>query len=419
MKTFFSTKDRKIDNLLRSHISERRGSEPRCGEFDPDLANSYIEQLLTPAENARFESHIAGCHPCRKSVVTLARLADPIPVASSHLIASAERQGRVAGFKGLLTTLATPRMALTATAVMVLAISIPLALSRRDGSTDRAMQASSETAIAEGQERSNNEAPVNSSSADLEGNIASTDTSQPASAERQASRVAQGTVAEAGQPAPLAPPETQLIEARNVSESKDEVVAGAPAGVQMDGEQPPAPAPPQTAKKQEELPRIDSAQALQVPQKDKDSTYLSLIQPGRTTGEQKRETDATIRPDAAAPPPESVASERADRRGIASPTPGNALRDVNTARSSRARDLPGRKVAGKRFYLMKDIWTDKDYNPSKERPEVTIIRDSDIYNEMLTKNNGLRLFFTNFAKDERVIVVYKGTVYKLIPQENK
>ena len=75
MKMFRKTEDRTIDNLLRARRSEEIAAEPFCKEFDPDLANMYIEHCLTPAERAGYERHISLCAPCRKATVALARLA--------------------------------------------------------------------------------------------------------------------------------------------------------------------------------------------------------------------------------------------------------------------------------------------------------------------------------------------------------
>jgi hypothetical protein len=78
-----------------------------------------------------------------------------------------------------------------------------------------------------------------------------------------------------------------------------------------------------------------------------------------------------------------------------------------------------RKIGSKKFWLSKDTWTDKDYNPNKELPVVTVERDSDIYKEMLTKRSGLKLYLLGFGEGERAIFVYKGTVYRLIPQQSR
>jgi len=49
---------------------------------------------------------------------------------------------------------------------------------------------------------------------------------------------------------------------------------------------------------------------------------------------------------------------------------------------------------------------------------VTVVRDSDVYKELLEKNNKLRAFFKGFNETERAIIVFKNTVYTLIPQSD-
>ena len=75
-----------------------------------------------------------------------------------------------------------------------------------------------------------------------------------------------------------------------------------------------------------------------------------------------------------------------------------------------------RKFSGKKFLFLDGAWTDKDFDPNKDLPIVTIIRDSNVYSEVLNKRPGLKPFLTGFHASERAIIVYKGTVYKLIPQ---
>jgi hypothetical protein len=85
--------------------------------------------------------------------------------------------------------------------------------------------------------------------------------------------------------------------------------------------------------------------------------------------------------------------------------------------NAKANPPPRKETKGKTFWLRDDIWTDKDYNPIKELPVITLVRDSDVYREVLAKRGGLKPFFQLFSGNDRAIVVYKGTVYKIIPQD--
>ena len=96
-----------------------------------------------------------------------------------------------------------------------------------------------------------------------------------------------------------------------------------------------------------------------------------------------------------------------------------ALLESDSARVDRARS-PQKKIGKKTFLLSKGIWTDEDYDPTKDMPIVTVVRASDVYREMLEKKNKLSSFLTSFAEGDRAIIVYKSTVYKLIPHpDNK
>ena len=66
--------------------------------------------------------------------------------------------------------------------------------------------------------------------------------------------------------------------------------------------------------------------------------------------------------------------------------------------------------------LLDDVWTDRDYDPDKNQPVVNLVRDSNVYKEVLGKQAGLKAYLDAFREGERAIIVYKGKVYKLIPQ---
>ena len=91
-----------------------------------------------------------------------------------------------------------------------------------------------------------------------------------------------------------------------------------------------------------------------------------------------------------------------------------ALRDSSAPESVRPTE---RRIGNKRFSLKDDTWTDKTFDPDKDLPVVTIIHSSNVYNELLARQAGLKQYLEPFAEAERAIIVYKGTVYKLIPQQ--
>ena len=91
-----------------------------------------------------------------------------------------------------------------------------------------------------------------------------------------------------------------------------------------------------------------------------------------------------------------------------------SLRDTNVGTESVRAEQ--KEFKGKKFSFRDGAWTDKDFDPNKDLPVVTIIRDSNTYKELISKRAGLRSIMERFTPAERAIIVYKGTVYKLIPQ---
>jgi hypothetical protein len=210
------------------------------------------------------------------------------------------------------------------------------------------------------------------------------------------------------------PPQTQKVEAKSESQGQTEAERAATAS-QIAAQQPTAPPAPSAS----ELARIDTKDTLRLPDQDKESAHTT-IKPGSVGSEaariEQREKTATITPqDTVAPPSESSGADPRARRSITQGAPGNSLRERRSSESARSRNTPERSVVGKRFRYLNGVWTDKDYHPDKEMPVVTILRDSDVYKDLLAKRSGLKPYFTNFAEGDRVIVVYKGTVYKLVP----
>ena len=110
-----------------------------------------------------------------------------------------------------------------------------------------------------------------------------------------------------------------------------------------------------------------------------------------------------------APPPAPRA------KALKPPVGKLGLRDNATSESVR----PAERRFHNKWFLWKDgAWTDKKFDPDKGLPVVTIIRASNVYNEVLNKHAGLKRYLDVLPETERAIIVYEGTVYKLIPQQN-
>ena len=57
MKQLWKSEDRAMDRLLRGHMSQQSSPKESCKQFDPDLANAFIEKSLTPTEREGFQQH--------------------------------------------------------------------------------------------------------------------------------------------------------------------------------------------------------------------------------------------------------------------------------------------------------------------------------------------------------------------------
>ena len=165
-----------------------------------------------------------------------------------------------------------------------------------------------------------------------------------------------------------------------------------------------------------QVAKIESDQSRQQqPEKEKDSAQQASDTKAARSDAESAEKERARRAEEIAPPPAPTSSSivSGDRAGLKRPQGKLALRDSGPAESVRVYE---RKLSGKKFLFKDGAWTDKDYDPDKDLPVVTIIRDSNVYKEVLGKRSGLKPFLTGFSASDRAIIVYKGTVYKLIPQ---
>lgn len=392
MKQSGKIKDRAIGNLLRTQISKPSNPHQACKEFDPDLANAYVERKMTGPSRAGYETHLSECTPCRQSVVALARLAAaeraPISaqVVSGHL-------SWLAPLKALVRGLSAPQWAMAAVAVVVFAISLPLFLSRNQ--TDRALIAPNATETSAGetaQAEPHQVSPAAKVSPEKSASLKSDDakpTSKPESngllavnkerEDRAASAELKKTTPEI---APQAIDETQRkTETAAVPQASAPSAAGTQAKLDSD--------------RVREQQGKDAAQPKQSPAEEQDADK-----------EKSRRAESAAAP----PPPPAPSSSRlkssVGRLGLRESS-GEAVR-------SRSNYL---ELRGKKFFLIDGTWTDKDYSSEKDLPTITLVRDSNVYKELLAKRASLKPYLSYFTGNERAIIVYKGTVYKLIPQQ--
>ena len=406
MKSSGQTKDGAIDNLLRAYVSRPSNPHQVCPDFDPDLANAYIERGLTGSSRTRYEQHLSECGPCRKSVVALMRLAEansPAAISAVRVPVSATPSW-LDGVRRMLGALAQPRWAMAATAIIVAAISLPLILSRNDTGESTSPVAEQVAGTLDSREA---DRAAQAKSAEPAAPAAFVSTRQRENGAEKAQLLAKN------QPVPTAA--TDAAAGADLSKKAEERSAAEPTDeAKRKSESQVAAAPPASgAVPGAQVARGDSDQNRQQQQtKDTGQQQASEKQTVARAPEERAKERNERAEDVAAPPAPRASSE-ADRARSGFRRAGKlALRDSN----AEAVKPEERKFSGKTFLFRDGAWTDKGFDPNKDLPTVTIIRDSNVYSEVLNKRPGLKPFLTGFHASERAIIVYKGTVYKLIPQ---
>jgi hypothetical protein len=415
MKPFDKSKDGVIDTLLRGYVSLPK-PEKACSEFDPDLVNAYIECRLTAGSRARYEVHLSECVACRKGVAVLVRLYDADNPAAALPAGAKDRPSWFSGARRVFGVLSRPQWAMALAGAIVLAISLPVLLSRNTPrSGDRAANSIGALPIPNDGPRSPDQpvatSPATSPKPESPNSSISTATPSKPGEKREIDAVATrsagavptgGAAGGAGATAEQSP----KAEAKSVSQTGDEVQAKsrgqlAPQTPAQAGAAPGS----QVAKKESEdrqaQPEKDSAQQSADSKQDR--------------ADEPRDREKVARAEEAAPPPASNAEAVRGRAGPKRSSAKLALRDSATTEAVRPLE-PQKKIGNKKFFFKDNTWTDKDFDPSKDLPVVTIIRDSNVYKEELAKRTGLKPYVERFTGTERAIIVYKGTVYKLIPQ---
>ncbi|MBC7930707.1 MAG: hypothetical protein H7Z38_09130, partial [Rubrivivax sp.] len=115
----------------------------------------------------------------------------------------------------------------------------------------------------------------------------------------------------------------------------------------------------------------------------------------------------------APPPPSPVMKEDAKAK-----TGAVAVRESKRARAQQdivrvESDAPStvvRKVGDKTFYLREGVWTDSEFKQEAKLPETALEFGGEEYFALLKREPQLARFF---ALGERVVVVYKGRIYRV------
>src|SRR6266404_1621688 len=392
------TPDGSIDSLLRAYVS--RPGNRECSEFDADLANAYIERNLIPASRSRYEQHLSECAPCRKNVVALSRLVEP----EKRPVISARAAGRPVGSRVFGVT-SWARWATAAAAVIVLAISLPLLLTRNGRVAQDASQAALESQAADSTQAGNS--PEKSLAANIKQPTMSAPESQKPSEKRPVDALS----------ANGATPSQQSTGAggdRVASNSKLEAKTEPRPAEQAPGAAGLQPGSEVAAGKAQQEKRADQDGSVSARQQQpsKDAAVGDTKASADEQDKENARAKTLAAESAATPPPPAAPGGKAGKMKRSS-----AIRALRESASAEAVRPTEKKLGNKKFSLKDDTWTDKDFDPDKDLPIVTVIRDSNVYNELLAKQVGLKPYLGGFPPAERAIIVYKGTVYKLIPQQ--
>jgi hypothetical protein len=410
-KPLWENEDHLTRQLLRAYLEQRSEVVSSCKEFDPDLANAYIEHALTASERMRYEQHIADCDHCRRATAKLEQMASlerdliPEPDGASWLRSPLRLP------RAFITLLLGEPQRLVAVMVVV-AFAIGLLLFSRNRSFDQA-DSYLVNQVSRSQEQELEIKPKS------DANIISSPATKRAAVSSKPMRVAAK---------PIRPTETkelaldrQVAEVSNGSKQAAATPTQVVVGQATRAEEEVQPAPINLAQAlRQQLTKIDVAQATGVTQSDQ----AEIIE-GQARTDKRKAGRLNIKRAPLLLPSIIGSGVRRTLIGqafvfslggnIAEAAHKNAF--VTSAKAA-PNQTDERQIGKKKFRLAGGIWMDEDYKPDKGMQVVLLVRGNDAYKALLRKHGELKAYFDGFAPSEFVIIVYKGTVYKLIPQDS-
>jgi hypothetical protein len=174
------------------------------------------------------------------------------------------------------------------------------------------------------------------------------------------------------------------------------------------------------------LPKIEASKALKLPEEAK-ADEVRVLKGGsvREDFRAKEKTGAIKSQDA--PPADTSSEPTAPRRLAAQPgsrlaagrTSDDASRSAGPPAAAGKPEKAERRIEGKRFRLVNGVWVDRSYKAEGTMAAVTVAKDSDVYNQLIARESGLKVYLSHFGPEERAVIVYKKIAYKLIPKEAK
>ncbi|HSK62464.1 MAG TPA: hypothetical protein VK893_01440, partial [Pyrinomonadaceae bacterium] len=121
-----------------------------------------------------------------------------------------------------------------------------------------------------------------------------------------------------------------------------------------------------------------------------------------------RRARASATPGANAAPPQSVAADT----GLIAVQESKRMREQQEVAKLKdeTRTDAVRRIGGKTFYLIDDVWTDSEFKEDANLPETKMTFGSEEYFGLMNKNPKLANYL---ALGERVVVVFEGRVYRI------
>ncbi|MBO0861809.1 MAG: zf-HC2 domain-containing protein [Chloracidobacterium sp.] len=76
----------KFETMLRRRLRSGAAPVTACAGFDLDSASAYLEGALGGSHRVAYESHLAGCATCRRSLIELSRLAQTAALMEPQIL---------------------------------------------------------------------------------------------------------------------------------------------------------------------------------------------------------------------------------------------------------------------------------------------------------------------------------------------
>jgi len=419
--------DAQIDVLLRRNsqktewrsASELAGLKPNIeGHLDADELNAFAEGALSSAARARYVSHLADCDHCRQLATQLTLAAGRSVSADGESMATA--RARISFLESLRNLFAPRKLRYTAFALVVIAaVGITfVALRRRAEDRASTLIAQNDEAAApargsalktdDGTHSQNqpidNPQLSTAAPAPQNANVARQQPSQPGSADKASTAIAQPT-AESGV--------ARNVYSRENKKTENEVAQAAPSY-----------APPPPGERNEPVPMEEKrlkdlrTAAPEQPAPKSAAGAFKVMERGGGADEAARrrqpETDRVRSGVAIAKEKQETESRSRSSR----PESSTARRDKSASDSqdqSRNQGLAGtvseatpeeRKAGGHTFRKQGGAWVDVKLKLSM--PVITVARGSDAFSEM---DSSVRAIASQFSGE--VLIVHKGKVYRI------